>query len=73
MSNLYKALLGLLPQRPLLVGTVTSIAGGIATIELPDGKTVQARGDATVATKVYFRDGAIEGVAPDLTVVLIDV
>lgn len=72
-SNLYTALLGLLPGRPLQVGTVTAVAGGVATIALPGGGTGQARGDTTVGSKVFFRDGVIEGPAPTLTVELIDV
>ena len=72
-SNLYKALLGLLPGRPLQVGTVAAIAGGVATIALPGGGTGQARGNAAVGDRVFFRDGVIEGPAPALTVVLIDV
>lgn len=73
MSNPYKALVALLPARPLLVGTVTAIGGGMATIEMPGGGLMQARGAATVGDRVFFRDGAIEGPAPALTIVLIDV
>lgn len=73
MSNLYTQLLGLLPARPLLVGTVTAVAGGVATIELPDGGTMQARGTASVGAYVFFRDGVIEGLAPALTPVLIEI
>lgn len=68
MSNLYRALLSLLPGRPLQVGEVLSVAGGVATIELPDGAVVQARGSGTVGNNVFFRDGVIEGDAPSLPV-----
>ena len=44
--NLFKQFLDLLPPRPLEVGTVQSImSSGIATIELPGGGVLQARGD----------------------------
>lgn len=71
--NPYKALLGLLPSRPLLVGEVTAVEDGVATIEMPGGGVMQARGAATVGQQVYFRDGAIEGVAPTMTTVEIEV
>lgn len=73
MSNAYKALLGLLPQRPLQVGTVLSADGGVAMVELPGGGVIRARGDAPVGQRVFVRDGAIEGIAPDLPVELIEV
>lgn len=68
-----RSFLDLLPPTPLQVGTVTAIAGGVATVELPGGGTLQARGEAAVGTRVFVRDGAIEGPAPVLPVVLIDV
>ncbi len=71
--NPFKALKDLLPDAPLQVGDVTAIVDGTATVELPGGGTVQARGDVTVGDRVFVRDGLIEGPAPLLTVVLIDV
>ena len=73
MSNVYRRLIDLLPSRPLLVGTVTATAGGVATIDLPDGGSMQARGTAAIGDRVFFRDGVIEGPAPVLTDVLIDI
>lgn len=73
MMNPYKALLDLLPQRPLQIGTISAISGGVATIELPGGYTATARGDGTVGQKVFFRDGAIEGQAPTLPLEVIEV
>ncbi len=72
-TNPYTQLLSLLPQRPLQVGTVVAVAGGVATIELPGGGQDQVRGAATVNQRVFFRDGAIEGTAPALTFLEIDV
>lgn len=72
MSNVYKKLLGLLPGRPLLIGDVTDVTNGVATITLIDGGTAQARGSASVGDRVFFRDGAIEGTAPNLPIETID-
>lgn len=71
--NPFKALKNLLPDPPLLVGTVTAYADGTATVTLPDGGTVQARGMATVGDRVFVRDNLIEGPAPSLTIELIDI
>jgi hypothetical protein len=66
MRNPYKALLRLLPNPPLQVGTVLALNNGVATIELPGGGHAQARGEAAVGARVFFRNGAIEGEAPAL-------
>jgi hypothetical protein len=71
--NPFKKLLALLPNPPLLVGDVTAVIDGVATIELPGGGVMQARGETTVGARVFFRDGAIEGDAPTLSIELIDV
>ena len=72
MSNLYKRLLGLLPNAPLQVGDVTSVDGGVATISLPGGGVATARGDVTAGDRVFFRDSVIEGPAPNLTLEVIE-
>ena len=66
MSNMYRQFLDLLPPRPLQVGEVVDIQNGIATIELPGGGSLQARGNATLGLRVFVRDGVIEGEAPSL-------
>ena len=71
--NVYKKFKSLIPDAPLLVGDVLSISGGVAIVELPDGSQVTARGAATVGSRVFVRDGAIEGTAPTLTVEIIEV
>jgi hypothetical protein len=73
MRNPYKVLLGLLPQKPLLVGDVVSIADGVAIIQLVDGAIVTARGNATAGEHVFVRDGLIEGSAPDLPTYVVEV
>ncbi|MBB4845037.1 hypothetical protein HNP55_003583 [Paucibacter oligotrophus] len=67
MSNLFAAFRRLLPNPALQVGKVIAIVDGVATLELPGGGRVQARGTGTVGGSVFFRDGVIEGDAPTLT------
>lgn len=73
MSNLYRQFLDLLPARPLQVGTVTATDGSTCTVQLPGGGVLQTRGAATVGQQVFVRDGVIEGDAPALTVVAIEI
>lgn len=72
-TNLYKLLLNLLPAPALQVGTVQSANNGVCTLELPGGGVTNARGNASIGSIVFFKDGVIEGNAPSLTVELIDV
>lgn len=72
-TNVFKRLKALLPDPPLLVGVVLYVEGGVATIEVPGGAQLQARGDAGVGQRVFFRDGAIEGPAPSLPLEIIEV
>ena len=69
MPNAYREFMALLPDRPLEVGEITSIAGGVAIITLPGGGVVQARGEGAVGQRVFVRAGVIEGEAPALTYV----
>lgn len=71
--NIYRQFLDLIPARPLQVGTVTAVSGDQCTVELPGGGLLQARGTAAVADQVFVRDGVIEGAAPALTVVEIEI
>ena len=73
IGNVYQEFVALLPARPLLVGDVIATAAGVATIELPGGGTIQARGAAAVGQRVFVRDGAIEGAASTLSYVSADV
>ena len=72
-TNLWKRLKQLLPDPPLLVGTVDSVTAYGAVVILPDGSPVSVRGDGTVGDKVFIRDGLIEGQAPNLPTVLIEI
>jgi hypothetical protein len=72
-TNAYALFRSLLKEPPLNIGTVTLIENGEASIELPGGGVVRARGDAEVGQKVFVRNRVIEGAAPDLPIVLIEV
>lgn len=73
-TNVYRALLELLPEDPLQVGTVTAInADDTRTVQLPGGGEIRARGDAALSARVFVRAGLIEGPAPALTVLTIEI
>lgn len=73
MTNLYRQFAKLFAADPLLVGEVLATDTIGCTIELPDGSLVKARGTASVGDKVFVRSGAIEGPAPDVAVVEIEI
>lgn len=74
MSLLYRQLADLLaPQKPRFVGTVIAVDDGGCTVELLGGGTVHVLGEATVSQQVFFRDGVIEGPAPTMTLLSIEV
>lgn len=72
-SNLYKRLRNIIPEPRLLVGTVISVSATTARVQLPDDVIVQVRGDGAIGQNVYLRDGVIEGEAPALPVVVIEI
>lgn len=73
MPNLLAQFRSLLPGSPLLAGNVLSIDGGVAIVELADGSTISARGQATIGQRVFVRDSVIEGIAPTLPVEVIEI
>lgn len=73
MSNVYTRFMRLLPGRPLLVGTATDVADGVVTLSVIGGGEVLARGEATIGNKFFFRDGVVEGPAPDLPEDIVEV
>lgn len=72
MSNSFVRLKRLLAAAPLQVGDVTAVSGTAVTVGEPGGGVVVVRGPATVGQRVYFRDGVIEGLAPDLPVEIVE-
>lgn len=64
----------LLPSDPLLVGTIEqTYPDGSATITLLGGGSMRVRGTGSAGQKVYVRGGMIEGQAPSMTQVEIEV
>lgn len=72
-KNLFRQFLDLIPDPALQVGTVQSISDNMATLEMPGGGFLKARGPAMVGQTVFVRGGVIEGPAPALPVELIDI
>lgn len=73
MWNPYKRLLGLLPRRPRLIGTVLAVDDGTALVQQLGGGTQRVVGGGLAeGDKVFFRDGAVEGPAPDLPEISIE-
>ena len=66
LRNAFRTLQDLVGNPPLQVGTVTAVTDGVATITLPGGGQIQARGNAAVASVVYVQGGVIQGPAPTL-------
>ena len=75
-TNLYRALRELLPEAPLQAATVVEVhtATGESTIEWPGGSQQRVRGTGVAApNRAFVRDGVIEGTAPALAFVEIEV
>ena len=75
-TNLYRQLRSLLPEPPLLVATVLSIDTDLGTslVQFPGGGQQTLRGTAVaVGLRAFVRNGLVEGEAPNLTEVTIEV
>lgn len=75
-TNAFRALLEMLPESPLLVATVISVqaAEGTSTVQYPGGNQQRVRGTGAATTsQVFVRNGIIEGAAPELTPLTIEV
>ncbi len=73
MQNLYEQFRQLIPDPPLQAGTVVNVGSGVVTVALPGGGLIRARGNAAVGQKVFVRDDAVEGIAPSLTLEIIEI
>lgn len=72
-SNLFVALRRQLAGEPLQVGDVIGAVGNAWVVQLPGGVNVSARGQATTGQRVFVQGGVIQGPAPALPIVLIEV
>lgn len=73
MSNAFADLIAVLPQERRHVGEVIAIENGVATVELPGGGILRARGTAAVGNFVFVRGGVIEAVTQAYAVVPIEI
>jgi hypothetical protein len=73
MHNLYEQFRQLIPDPPVQAGTVVEIGSGTVTVQLPGGGRIKARGTAAVGQNVFVRDDAVEGIAPTLTLEIIEI
>ena len=73
MHNLYEQFRQLIPDPPLQAGTVVNVGSGVVTVALPGGGLIRARGNAAVGQRVFVRDDAVEGIAPSLTLEIIEI
>jgi hypothetical protein len=73
-TNVYRRLLALMPDPPEDVGEVTALTGDGVTLETISGATVTARGTGwSIGDLVYVKDGAVQGPAPVISTVEIEV
>ena len=73
MANLFNQFKKLLPGAPVLMGGVVAKDGDLLTIEQLGGGLVRARGEGEIGDRLFVRDGAVEGKAPALPMVEIEV
>lgn len=74
MPNLWRQFQSLLPDEPRLIGTVSvTHADGSKTVTLLDGGLLRVRGDGGTGERVFVRAGRIEGPAPALPHVDIEI
>lgn len=75
MRNLYQEFNALTIEQPLQIGTVTNISNGIATIQLPSGEEITARGASSNVpnTTVFVQGDVIQGTAPTLPISIIEI
>lgn len=74
MPNLWRQFEDLLPDSPLLLGTVaTRHTDGTVTVELPGGGLLRVTGGGSVGDRVFVRDGKVIGDAPTLPSVEIEI
>ena len=72
--NLYRQLRELLPEPALTVATVAAThTDGTVTVTHPGGAQQRVRGEGTVGQNVFVRAGQVEGQAPNLDSVTIEV
>jgi len=72
MKNLYKRFSDLTGRPLRTVGTCVSAAFGECTIQYPGGGLVRVKGAGTVGQWYFVLDGKLDGDAPTLTAMTIE-
>jgi hypothetical protein len=75
MRNPFQQFLDLVPEPALQLGTVQSVASNVATVILPGGGLLKARGGSSdlIGRAVFVRNEVIEGLAPNLPLEIIEI
>lgn len=73
MANLLTMFKGLLPNEPLMVGTVQASSGDNHQVQLMSGGIMIVRGKAAPGNQVFIKGEVIQGVAPNLTPLTIEI
>jgi hypothetical protein len=76
LGSFWRKFVDLLPKAPRYVGTIVSVTSpGRYTVQIVGGGTLQVIGSTEyqVADRVFVADKKIEGKAPTLTAITIDV
>jgi hypothetical protein len=76
LGGIWKKFIDLLPKHPRYIGTIITIeSAGRYTVQLVGGGMLQVIGESgyQVADKVFIADKRIEGRAPTLTGIIIEI
>ena len=74
MPNLWRQFQDLLPTSTTLIGTIIAThIDQTVSVQLLDGGQLRVTGNATDGTRVFIRDGRIEGEAPELPQIDIEI
>lgn len=77
MRNIFRQFVDLLPKESVEIGDVMASDASSSVVQLPSGDLVNARGSASVGTRVFIRVSeragiSIDGPAPSLPFFTID-
>lgn len=72
-TNLFARFKKLFDGPPLFIGTVFLVESGFCQVTLPGGGILRVRGVSTEGSKVFVRNGLIEGDAPNLPTSIIEI
>lgn len=73
MKNLYKRFSDLTGRSLRTVATCVSSADGESVMQYPGGSLVRVRGEGIPEQRYFVRDGALDGEAPALVSLVIEV